>query len=53
MDFNVPRTFIEFKPGWNRGINFDQEVDLLLNELTNAEKNDIQRYIRIIRNGLS
>ena len=47
MDFNVPRTFIEFKPGWNRGIDFDQEADLLLNELTNAEKeNDIQRYIK-------
>ena len=47
MAFNVPRTFIEFKPGWNREIDFDQEADLLLNELTNAEKeNDIQRYIK-------
>lgn len=47
MDFNVPRTFIEFKLGWNRGIDFDKEADLLLNELNNAEKeNDIQRYIK-------
>lgn len=47
MAFNVPRTFIEFKPGWNREIDFDQEADLLLNELTNAEKeNDIQRYYK-------
>ena len=43
MDFNVPKTFVEFKLGWYRGINFDQEADLFLNELNNAKKeNDIQ-----------
>ena len=47
MDFNVPKTFIEFKLGWYRGIDFNHEADLLLNKLNNAKKeNDIQSYIK-------
>ena len=45
MDFNVPKTFVEFKLGWYRGINFDQEADLFLNELNNAKKKMIYSAI--------
>ena len=47
MGFDVPDKFIEFKPGWYRGIDFDREADSLLSALNSAEKeNDIQRYIK-------
>lgn len=47
MDFNAPERFIEFTPGWYRGIDFDCESSNLLEALNNAKKeNDIQRYIK-------
>lgn len=47
MNFNMPKTFIEFKHGWYKEIDFDKEANLLLTALNNAKKeNDIQKYIK-------
>lgn len=47
MDYKAPENFIEFKPGWYRGINFDNEALAFLGALDQAKKeNDIQRYIK-------
>lgn len=47
MDYEAPENFIEFKHGWYRGIDFDNEAELLRIELDNAKReNDIQRYIK-------
>lgn len=47
MNGILPGHFLEFAPGWNNNINFEQESELLLAALDNATKeNDIQKYIK-------
>lgn len=47
MDYKTPENFIEFKPGWYRGIDFDSEATAFLEAINQAKReNDIQRYIK-------
>lgn len=47
MDYNLPDKFIEFKPRWYKGIDFDREASDLLDVLNHCNKeNDIQKYIK-------
>lgn len=53
MDYKIPNSFFEFKLGWYRGINFENEAAMLLNVLNRAKKeSDVQQYIKKMKNGL-
>lgn len=47
MEYIIPSNFLKFESGWHRDIDFDNEAELLLDVLNQANKeNDIQSYIK-------
>ena len=46
MDYKAPENFIEFKPGWYKGIDFDSEVSTLLMKMyVNLKKNSVNSHV--------
>lgn len=47
MEYIIPSNFLKFESGWYRDIDFDNEAELLLDVLNQANKeNDIQSYMK-------